>query len=1561
MKKALLFLVAVFTISAFSNVYAQSASINGLGKSTLTCIDKDGDGFGVGPGCLGPDADDNDAAVHGSADALAKYGSLSAFLSHLGYAPLRIWYLDASAGNDGTCAVNNIALPCATFAHLSASLVPGDMVVYRAGAAYPPITVPISGTSANPIYVIGYPGESVTISNTLSGDGISVVNVAYIVIDGFKITSPGKTAEDGISGGSWYAASGSVFQSHDITIRNVEIWNNFWGIIVNNCPNLLIENSVLHDSFGEHNIYVGSNNHLTSPTTGLVIRRNILYNGNYNGLQINCGAICTGPIVDQNLIYNNGLSGMSILQGFQSGFIRNNLVFGNSRNALLFHNYDGDCYPNVPGALVCPHDQSENLIENNTLYTGTNDPTGAAISQSGVLVDNGSTGKVGDLGHNTFRNNIVWGTSGTNLNGVYPPIAFTDVAANYLATSTLQNNVLWPQDGGTLVIALGPGSSFAYQGYTCAQVASMTTSGACINSDPKLTDVNPLYYSTPTKFNFSPPAGSPAIGAGSPTGAPVADIGGGARPNPPSIGAYEYNQGSSATPPTVSVISPASGASVAGLISVSASASAGVTGVQFKLDTANLGSLVTRPSYTTSWDTTTVANGFHTVAAIGSDAAGNSAMSSISVTVNNLIPAPIISGVAAGGITSSSATITWTTDRNSDSRVAYGLTIAYGSLSAPVATSVVSHSITLSGLTAATSYHFQALSRDANGNLASSGDLTFTTAALTSGGIPLPANTWTMIATHGVPGEAVGWEKLVYSPAMKKAVMLGNYHQTGSEPNTTLLAYDFAANRWDIMDMGGLFHTENMPDAGHSSGMFTYNPNQNTFIYYCCASGSMEPENPWHTWWFDPIGQVGRDKHSARKPGMTLEGGAAFDSAHNLLVYFDGNAGTWTYSPASNTWTQQTPNGTPPPFGLGLPMMTYNAKDHKVYLFGGKLGYGPGVIFYNSLYTYDVPTNTWTLLAPPGNRPAPREKAGFAYDSLNNVFLLYGGHNDSGVVNPPFNDTWVYDPNANSWTQLSPSQSPPATDTSFERLAYDPDHNAFIMVLEGPSGYADGVWPGYYPMQTWLFRYQGPGADAGTSPVSFQPSPGSINRNSDGWAQEPSLAVLGSTLYSTWVETGKPFDLTDGAWSHVYVNQLTGGNWNQIGGAFNSVNSELTVVSGHSESHSPSISAIDGTPWVSYYQATPDNTHPFPDAIYAKSWNGSTWTGGPIGLVNNAPAVYQSRSQIASVDGLAHIAFLEVDKTIWPQEAFGYVKQWNGTQWSLKGTGPLNRNVGTLTLTPLSIADSISITSDGTNPEVAWTEYTTDAGSVQQTPPQVYVSRWDGSQWVAVGGSLNVNPSNWAYDASIAFLSGQPYVAWTERTIGGNAQIFVKTFNGTNWILVGSGTLNRDINTGWAFRPSLIADSVSGALYVGWVEQQAIGQRAQTYVSRFSNGSWNPIGGSLNTNVLLGSAQRVSLAILGAQPVAAWGEVNPGSMRQIFVKQWNGSSWTVPTGSQPQLSCDQNLDGMVNLLDVQLATNQALGVVPCRSGDLQQNGVCSGIDVQRIITASLGGACIIGN
>jgi hypothetical protein len=91
--------------------------------------------------------------------------------------------------------------------------------------------------------------------------------------------------------------------------------------------------------------------------------------------------------------------------------------------------------------------------------------------------------------------------------------------------------------------------------------------------------------------------------------------------------------------PTVAIASPANNATVSGSaarVSATASDNVGVVGVQFQLDSQNVGVEDITAPYSMSWNTTNTSNGAHTLRAVARDAAGNTATSAtVAVTVNN--------------------------------------------------------------------------------------------------------------------------------------------------------------------------------------------------------------------------------------------------------------------------------------------------------------------------------------------------------------------------------------------------------------------------------------------------------------------------------------------------------------------------------------------------------------------------------------------------------------------------------------------------------------------------------------------------------------------------------------------------------------------------------------------------------------------------------------------------------------------------------------------------------------------------------------------------------------
>ncbi len=117
------------------------------------------------------------------------------------------------------------------------------------------------------------------------------------------------------------------------------------------------------------------------------------------------------------------------------------------------------------------------------------------------------------------------------------------------------------------------------------------------------------------------------------------------------------------TAPTAAVTFPTSGAKVKGTVTVTGTATdaQGVASVQFKLDGANLGAADTTSPYSVSWNSTTVADGSHTITATATDTGNQTTTSTgITFTVDNTPPDTTITSTNPGSTTSTSQSFTFT-------------------------------------------------------------------------------------------------------------------------------------------------------------------------------------------------------------------------------------------------------------------------------------------------------------------------------------------------------------------------------------------------------------------------------------------------------------------------------------------------------------------------------------------------------------------------------------------------------------------------------------------------------------------------------------------------------------------------------------------------------------------------------------------------------------------------------------------------------------------------------------------------------------------------------------
>ena len=184
------------------------------------------------------------------------------------------------------------------------------------------------------------------------------------------------------------------------------------------------------------------------------------------------------------------------------------------------------------------------------------------------------------------------------------------------------------------------------------------------------------------------------------------------------------------TAPTVSITSPANGATVSGTITVTATAAdnVGVAGVQFLLDGVALGAEDTTAPYSVAWNTTTATAGTHVLSARARDAAGNIGVAAnVTVTVNNAdVTAPTVSITAPANGATVSGTINVTANAADNVGVA-GVQFLLDGVALGAEDTVAPYSVAWNTTTATNATHtLSARARDAAGNIGTAANITVT-------------------------------------------------------------------------------------------------------------------------------------------------------------------------------------------------------------------------------------------------------------------------------------------------------------------------------------------------------------------------------------------------------------------------------------------------------------------------------------------------------------------------------------------------------------------------------------------------------------------------------------------------------------------------------------------------------------------------------------------------------------------------------------------------------------------------------------------------------------------
>ena len=178
------------------------------------------------------------------------------------------------------------------------------------------------------------------------------------------------------------------------------------------------------------------------------------------------------------------------------------------------------------------------------------------------------------------------------------------------------------------------------------------------------------------------------------------------------------------------------------------------------------------------------------------------------------------------------------------------------------------------------------------------------------------------------------------------------------------------------------------------------------------------------TWVYDPDRGTWENRHPAVEPPARFGSMMVYDARADRALLFGGaglsdNTGLndlWAYDYESNTWTERHPAMSPPPRNWHA--LVYVPTSDRTVMFGGTT---PADVLLNDTWAYDYHRNRWTSLNP-RHPPAPRLTHYMAFEPRTNRLVLFGGF--LAPYDQAANDTWIYDVEANRWSQVFPKESP---------------------------------------------------------------------------------------------------------------------------------------------------------------------------------------------------------------------------------------------------------------------------------------------------------------------------------------------------------------------------------------------------------------------------------------------------------------------------------------------------------------------------------------------------------
>lgn len=286
---------------------------------------------------------------------------------------------------------------------------------------------------------------------------------------------------------------------------------------------------------------------------------------------------------------------------------------------------------------------------------------------------------------------------------------------------------------------------------------------------------------------------------------------------------------------------------------------------------------------------------------------------------------------------------------------------------------------------------------------------------------------------------------MAYDSESDRVILFGG---RGPAVGSETWSFDVNTNTWMRMGATG-------PSARYGTAMVYVPGLDRVILFGGFDSSTGNPSG--ETWAYNYNADAWTRLPASNSPSPRGIPSLAYDSASGQIILFGGNTGvvpnneTWSYDPQTLTWTQMNP--TIGPSARERYDLVYVSTLDLILLFGGGTTGMITGLRNNETWTYDFDSDTWTEMNP-AQAPSARQGHRMVYDTAADRVILFGG--DRGN-----NETWAYDPGTNAWTPLDPALAP--SGRMVHRMAYDIESDRAVLF--------GGEWPfdGVANDETWAY------------------------------------------------------------------------------------------------------------------------------------------------------------------------------------------------------------------------------------------------------------------------------------------------------------------------------------------------------------------------------------------------------------------------------------------------------------------------------------------------------------